>query len=95
MPDKSWNAAERDFGVHGGPGCLARLARVLSSDSGDNAVSPALQAPFKAAILDFLLRVVGDDPAIRNRGDATQVLAAALVRTGLTPHNLPADCSNG
>jgi hypothetical protein len=94
VQDKSWNAAERDFGAHGGPGCLARLARVLSSDSGDNAVSPALQAPLKAAILDFLLRVVGDDPAIRNRGDATQVLAAALVRTGLTPHNLPADCSN-
>jgi hypothetical protein len=76
VQDKSWNAVERDFGVHGGPGCLARLASVLSSDSGDNAVSPALQAPLKAAILDFLLRVVGDDPAIRNRGDATQVLAA-------------------
>ncbi|QCO02836.1 hypothetical protein [Azospirillum argentinense] len=77
LQDKSWNAVERSFGVDAGPGCLARLAAVLASDSGDDAVSPALQAPLKSAILDFLLRVVGDDPAIRNRGDAAQVLAAA------------------
>lgn len=74
--DKSWNAVERDFGVDAGPSCLARLAGVLASDSGENAVSPALQAPLKAAILDFFLRAVGDKPAIRNRGDAAEVLAA-------------------
>ncbi|MBF0889762.1 MULTISPECIES: hypothetical protein [Gluconobacter] len=74
--DKSWDGVERGYGVDAGPGCLARLASVLASDTGDHAVSPALQAPLKAAILDFFLRVVGDNPAIRNRGDAAQVLAA-------------------
>ena len=74
--DKSWNGVARDYGVNAGRGCLARLASALASDSGNNAVSPALQAPLKAAILDFFLRVVGDNPAIRNRGDAAQVLAA-------------------
>lgn len=74
--DKSWNIVERDFGVDAGPGCLARLAGILASDNGENAVSPALQAPLKAAILDFFLRVVGDKPAVRNRGDVAQVLAA-------------------
>jgi hypothetical protein len=85
--DKSWNGVERDFGVDGGPGCLARLAAVLASDSGDSAVSPALQAPLKAAVLDFLLRVVGDNPAIRNRADAAQVVAA-------TQHDVFARTSN-
>jgi len=74
---RSWDAVQREFGVDDGPGCLARLAAALASDSGNDAVSPALQAPLQAALLDFLLRAVGDDLAIRNRGDAAEVLAAA------------------
>ena len=77
LQDRSWDPVQREFGVDDGPGCLARLAAALASDSGNDAVSPALQAPLKAAILDFLLRAVGDDFAIRNRGDAAEVLAAA------------------
>jgi hypothetical protein len=77
LQDRSWDAVQREFGVHDGPGCLARLAAALASDEGSDAVSPRLQAPLKAAILDFLLRAVGDDLAIRNRGDAAEVLAAA------------------
>lgn len=76
LQDRSWDAVQREFGVDDGPGCLARLAAALASDSGSDAVNPRLQAPLKAAILDFLLRAVGDDHAIRNRGDAAQVLAA-------------------
>lgn len=76
LQDRSWDAVQREFGVDDGPGCLARLAAALASDGGSDAVNPRLQAPLKAAILDFLLRAVGDDLAIRNRGDAAAVLAA-------------------
>jgi hypothetical protein len=77
LQDRSWNSVQREFGVDDGPGCLARLAAALASDSGNDAVNPRLQAPLKAAILDFLLRAVGDDLAIRNRGNAAEVIAAA------------------
>jgi hypothetical protein len=77
LQDRSWDAIQREFGVDDGPGCLARLAAALASDSGSDAVNPRLQAPLKAAILDFLLRAVGDNLAIRNRGDSTAVLATA------------------
>jgi hypothetical protein len=77
LQDQSWESIQREFGVDDGPGCLMRLAAALAAGSGNDAVSPALQAPVKAAILDFLVRVVGDDFAIRNRGGAAEVLAAA------------------
>ncbi|WP_171075151.1 hypothetical protein, partial [Nonomuraea basaltis] len=77
LQDGSWNAVQREFGVDGGPGCLARLAAALASDGGSDAVNPRLQAPLQAAILDFLKRAVGDDPAIRNRGNAAEIIAAA------------------
>lgn len=77
LQDRSWNVIEREFGVDGGPDCLPRLATALTSDTGGNAVSPALQAPLKAAVLDFLLRAVGDNLEIRNRGTGEQVVATA------------------
>jgi len=77
LQDRSWDTIQREFGVDEGPGCLTRLVAALASDSGNDAINPRLQAPLKAAILDFLLRAVGDDLAIRNRGDAAAVLAAA------------------
>jgi hypothetical protein len=77
LQDRSWDAVQREFGVDAGPGCLACLAAALASDGGSDAVNPRLQAPLKAAILDFLLRAVGDDLAIRNRGNAADVIAAA------------------
>jgi hypothetical protein len=75
--DRSWNAVEREFGVDDGPGCLKRLAAVLASDAGNDAVNPNLQATLQAALLDFLLRAVGNQLAVRNRGDATAVIGAA------------------
>jgi hypothetical protein len=74
VADKSWDTVEAKYGVDPGPGCLPRLAAALTNDA---AVTPSLQATLKAAVLDFLLRAVGDDFAIRNRGDASQVIAAA------------------
>ena len=77
LQDRSWDSVQREFGVDDGPGCLARLAAALASDAGRDAVNPRLQAPLKTAILDFLLRAVGDDFGVRNRGDATQVIGSA------------------
>ncbi|MBO3751110.1 hypothetical protein J5X84_33985 [Streptosporangiaceae bacterium NEAU-GS5] len=77
LQDRSWDAVQREFGVDDGPGCLTRFAAALASDGGSDAVNPRLQAPLKAAIRDFLLRAVGDDHAIRNRGNAEDVIAAA------------------
>jgi hypothetical protein len=75
LQEKSWTKVEERFGVDGGPGCLVRLAGALIADVGPHAVNPILQAPLKASLLDFFQRVVRDDPVIRNRGDAQQVIA--------------------
>ena len=77
LQDRSWDSVQREFGVDDGPGCLGPLAAALASDAGRDAVNPRLQAPLKTAILDFLLRAVGDDFGVRNRGDATQVIGSA------------------
>ncbi|HYD37037.1 MAG TPA: hypothetical protein VEA60_05455 [Allosphingosinicella sp.] len=76
VQERSWQKVEQRYGVDGGSGCLSRLADVLSPDHGEAAIHPNLQAPLRKALLDFFLRIVGDDPAVRNRGDAQQVIAA-------------------
>jgi hypothetical protein len=76
VQEQSWQKIEQRYGVDGGSGCLARLADALSPDDGKSAIHPNLQAPLRKALLDFFLRIVGDDPSVRNRGDAQQVIAA-------------------
>lgn len=75
VQEKSWEKVQQTFGVDGGPGCLPRLIDALVAETGPHAVNPAIAAPLKKALSDFLLRVVGDNPLIRDGGDAVAVIA--------------------
>jgi hypothetical protein len=72
IQDKSWGPVEARFGVGTGPGCLHALAVRLAETA-----HPRLQSPLIAALKDFFMRVVGNDPVTVDRGDAGRVLAKA------------------
>lgn len=83
--EKSWAKVQARFKVPGDPGCLRALADALSSDEGLNPVNPRLQAPLRAALMDFFLELVGD-PVVRDSAPAEKVLKAVNPATfGSTP----------
>ncbi len=73
---KSWEGIQERFGILSGPGCLRALADALSREDGPTPVHPRLRAPLKAALMNFFLRMVGDNPVIRDSGNAQEVLKA-------------------
>jgi len=74
VQEHSWHNVQARFGVPGDKGCLPALTDAISPEEGPNAVHPRLRAPLQAALKDFFLRIVGDNPVIRDTGDASQVL---------------------
>lgn len=76
VQERSWDTVQARFGVPGGKGCLRTLVDALCPEQGPNAVHPRLRAPLQAALNDFVMRVVGDNPVVRDTGDAAEVLAA-------------------
>jgi hypothetical protein len=75
VQEKSWDKVQERFGVTGGPGCMLALIDALSKDEGPTPVHPRVRAPLKVALMDFFLRIVGDNPVIRDSGTAAQALA--------------------
>ena len=74
VQERSWSKVQSEFNVDSGPGCLRRLADALAPDEGAATANPRLLAPLRSALQDFLLRVAGDDPVVRDNGDANQVM---------------------
>lgn len=71
--DRSWDGVARMYGVDDRPGCMMRLIDQLAPTQ---SVHPSLQAPLKAALQDFMLRVVGDDAIVLHQGNGAQISAA-------------------
>jgi hypothetical protein len=80
VQEKSWDKIEQRFQVPPGPNCLRNLIDALSREGGPLGVNPHLHDPLKSALMRFFLKVVGDDPVIRDSGDAKEVLAATSPR---------------
>lgn len=80
--NRSWNGIRNRLGVGGGRGCLTELAAAIVGGTADR--NRKSRAFVRIALENFLLRAVGDDPALLTSATADDVIRA--VDAGVFEH---------